>query len=296
VTKVPNIKEQVNLTSQTSWLIGGPADYFSEPDSVNSLQEAIKWSNENKIPFVVLGGGTNVLISESGIRGLVISLRKLTGIEILDSTKSLSFWALAGTNKSELLKLFLKHKLAPAKFLAGLPGQVGGGVVMNAGVSEKLEPREFVEIVEEIEVLKPNGRLEICRAKDLQWNYRHCEGWRPGIITRVKLSWPMGPDAKILEEVKALNKLRLKKQPLEWPNCGSVFRNPSRESAGSLIERAGLKGYTVGGAQISEKHGNFIINLGSAKASDVQTLMHLCITTVQYKFGIQLKSEVVFLR
>lgn len=290
------MKKNIKLAPYTSWLVGGEAEFFSEPESIQALKETILEADKNKITVTVLGGGTNVLISDDGIKGLVISLKKLQGIEILKKEGFLNFWALAGTTKSELLKTFLKNKLEPAKMLAGLPGQVGGGVVMNAGVSEKLKPREFVEIVEAIEVLRPTGALEIIEAKNLKWDYRHCEGWRPGIITRVKFLWPMEPDEKVISEVKALNLLRLKKQPLEWPSCGSVFRNPLPESAGNLIERAGLKGHSFGGAQISEKHANFIINRGNAKATDIEALMKLCVEEVKRQFSISLSSEVIFLK
>jgi UDP-N-acetylmuramate dehydrogenase len=289
------MKKNIKLAPYTSWLIGGDAEFFAEPESVEALKKEIIEAGTNKTPITILGGGTNVLISDDGIKGLVISLKKLSGVEILSKEGFLNFWALGGTTKSELLKTFLKHKLAPAKMLAGLPGQVGGGVVMNAGVSEKLEPREFVEIVEAIEVLRPDGKLEILESKNLKWDYRHCEGWKPGIITRVKFLWPMRPDDKIIPEVKALNLLRLKKQPLEWPSCGSVFRNPLPESAGNLIERAGLKGHSYGGAQISEKHANFIINRGNAKATDIEALMKLCVEEVKKRFSISLRSEVIFL-
>ncbi len=290
------VKKNVKLGPFTSWLIGGEAEFFSEPESIVELKNTILEAATNKIPITVLGGGTNVLVSDEGIKGLIVSLKKLSGVEILTKECFLNFWALAGTTKSELLKIFLRNKLAPAKMLAGLPGQVGGGVVMNAGVSEKLKPREFVEIVEAIEVLRPDGSLEVMQSKNLKWAYRHCEGWRPGIITRVKFLWPMEPDDKIISEVKALNLSRLKKQPLEWPSCGSVFRNPLPESAGNLIERAGLKGHSYGGAQISEKHANFIINRGNAKSTDIEALMKLCVEEVKKQFSISLSSEVVFLK
>lgn len=290
------VSEKIKLASNTSWLIGGEAEFFSEPESVADLSVLILEAEKNKMTTTILGGGTNVLISDEGIKGLVISLKRLSGIETLPRDGFLNFWALAGTAKSELLKIFLKNKLHPAKMLAGLPGQVGGGVVMNAGVSEKLVPREFSEIVEAIEVLRPNGALEIILSKNLKWDYRHCEGWKPGVITRAKFLWPMTPDDKIISEVKALNLQRLKKQPLEWPSCGSVFRNPLPDSAGNLIERAGLKGHSYGGAQISEKHANFIINRGNAKASDIEALMKLCVEEVRKQFSISLKSEVIFLK
>jgi UDP-N-acetylmuramate dehydrogenase len=287
------IQKKIKLASHTSWLIGGEAEYFFEPKDIEKLKEVLSYSSKEEIPVTVLGGGTNVLISDAGIKGLVISLGKYSGIEDIKIDQNLTFWAKAGTNKSELLKIFLKNKLAPAKMLAGLPGQVGGGVVMNAGVGEKLNPREFKEIVSEVEVLKPDGTLKKYNAAELKWDYRHCEGWKPGIVTAVKFSWPMSPEENIITEVKTLNHARLKKQPLEWPSCGSVFRNPLPETAGNLIERSGLKGHTEGGAQISEKHGNFIINRGTASSKDIENLMSLCIKTVEEKFFIKLHSEVV---
>jgi UDP-N-acetylmuramate dehydrogenase len=197
-----SVIKKVKLAPSTSWLVGGEAEFFSEPESVKDLKKTIVEAQKDKIPITVLGGGTNVLISDDGIKGLVISLKKLSGIEILPKQGFLNFWALAGTTKSELLKVFLKHKLSPAKMLAGLPGQVGGGVVMNAGVSEKLNPREFFEIVEAVEVLRPNGTLEIISVKNLKWDYRHCEGWKPGIITRVKFCGPWSPMKRLLERLR----------------------------------------------------------------------------------------------
>jgi UDP-N-acetylmuramate dehydrogenase len=282
------------LAPHTSWLIGGPADFFCEPKTVGELCDVQKVCVDKKIPISILGGGTNVLISDKGIRGMVISLARLTGIEIVSEKENLKFWAMAGTNKSELLKVFLKHKLVPAKFLAGLPGQAGGGVVMNAGIGESLVPREFCEITESIEVARPDGHIEKIDGKKLNWSYRHCHGWQPGIITRVLISWPNKPDAEVLAEVKKLNQNRLQKQPLEWPSCGSVFRNPKPEHAGALIEKAGLKGHTIGGAQISEKHANFIVNKGDAKADDVRALIEHAQKTVKKSAGVDLHTEVVF--
>ena len=306
-------QKNVKLARYSSWLVGGSADLFIEPVDLKSLAEIFSAANATQTPVSILGGGTNVLISDQGVRGLVISLRRLTGIS-LDKTEvqsqatvtaaaaggstaspTLTFWALAGTPKSEILKYFLKVKSSAALFLAGLPGQVGGGVVMNAGVSEKLTPREFCEIIEAVEVLRPDGTLEIIDSQKIKWGYRHCEGWRPGIITRVKISYPDHPDEKILQEVKKLNQLRLQKQPLELPSCGSVFVNPPGLSAGRLIEEAGLKGRQVGGAQISVKHGNFIVNKGEATAGDIQALMDICVQTVREKFKIDLRSEVIWL-
>lgn len=287
------IKEKVSLAPFTSWLVGGPADFFCLPKTLDEVIEAQKWAQAQNLPVTILGGGSNVLISDSGIRGLVIGLKYLSGTSLQENGGRLEIVAWAGSGKSELLKIFLKHKLAPALFLAGLPGDIGGGIVMNAGVAESFKPREFVEITDWIEVLRPDGQVEKIQASDLKWSYRHCHGWQPGIITRVQISWPMEPDATILEQVKTANKIRLSKQPLDQPSCGSVFVNPPGHKAAQLIDSSGLKGFTVGGAQVSMKHANFIVNQGSAKAQDIlQIIQHVQKTVFEQK-QVQLQTEVV---
>lgn len=274
--------------------MGGPAEYFYEPRTVEDLVSCQALAIKEKLPITILGGGTNVLISDDGVKGLVIGLSKFTGLEVAQvEGGEFLVWALAGTTKSELLKTFLKQKLEPACFLAGLPGQVGGGVVMNAGVGEDIKPREFCEITRAVEVLKPDGTIKKYMASELEWSYRHCHGWQPGIITRVLLGWENQPHDDVTKRVKELNQLRLKKQPLEWPSCGSVFRNPLPKTAGRLIESVGLKGRSIGGAQVSEKHANFIINKGTATARDIAALMELCQKEVLEKAEVELHSEVV---
>ena len=293
------ISRDVRLAPMTSWLVGGPAEYYVEPSSEAELEEALRFAHEQKLPVTVLGGGTNVLISDKGIRGLVIVLKRFNQAKVSEERGHLCVEALSGFSKSELLKVFLKAKLAPALFLAGLPGDIGGGVVMNAGVGEMITPREFVEITTEIEVWRwpVSGafRLEKVRLKasELQWSYRHCEGWRPGLIAKVWVEWPIEPDTTILERVREANRVRLQKQPLDKPSCGSVFINPPGSSAGRVIEGAGLKGFSIGGAQVSEKHANFIVNLGGATADQIWQVITHVQSTVQAKAGVALKTEVV---
>jgi UDP-N-acetylmuramate dehydrogenase len=224
----------------------------------------------------------------------------MAGAIVREENGRLHLDCLAGTSKSELLKNFLKHKLEPALFLAGLPGDVGGGVVMNAGVSEGFKPREFVEITDWVEVMRwseAKNDLETVRleAKDLQWSYRHCEGWRPGIIVRAGLSWPLEPSADILQRVKQANQTRLTKQPLDMPSCGSVFVNPPGHASGRLIQESGLKGFTIGGAKVSEKHANFIVNFNQAKALDIHRVIEHVKKTVKDQKGIELRTEVVYI-
>lgn len=292
------ITEKTPLADYTSWTVGGSADYFCLPTNETELEKALTFARELKIPWTILGGGTNVLISDDGVEGLVICLRRFSGIQAGEKDGRLVIEALSGTAKSELLKAFLKNQLAPALFLAGLPGDIGGGIVMNAGVSEQISPREFHEIVDWIEILRPEGgefRRQVYRKEDVQWSYRHSTGWQPGIVTRVGLSWKLDRDPSILEKVRQANRVRLSKQPLDLPSCGSVFVNPPGHKAAQLIDGSGLKGYQVGGAQVSLKHANFIVNVGGATAKDIRQVIEHVRKAVEAKTGVQLKTEVVFL-
>lgn len=282
-----------NLAEYTSWLIGGPAEYFSLPTTLDEIKEDVTWAQSEKLPITILGDGSNVLISDVGIKGLTICMRSFKKMEVKEVNDQLEINADAGVSKSELLKLFLKHQLEPALFLAGLPGDVGGGIVMNAGVAENFFPREFEQIVEEFEVLHWDGTIKIYPHEEVKWKYRHSEGWGPGIILRAKLSWPMVKKPKILELVSEANKVRFSKQPLDMPSCGSVFVNPPGLKAAQLIDSCGLKGHTIGGAQVSTKHANFIVNLGGAKAQDVSSLILHIQNVVEEKYRVKLKTEVV---
>ena len=311
-----DIEENVPLKSMTSWLVGGTADYLARPKTIDELRDAVSWAQDRSLPITILSGGSNVLVSDRGIRGLTLSLRKFSSaiVTIREATPGaqagsasdaaalnesaesrLEIECLAGTSKSELLKIFLKYKLEPALFLAGLPGDVGGGIVMNAGVAEQMKPREFVELTDWFEVLKPDGGIRRYMRDEVQWAYRHCDGWQPGIITRVGLSWPLTPSVDVLERVKTANKNRLQKQPLDLPSCGSVFKNPPGTSSGREVEAAGLKGFSIGGAQVSTKHANFILNTGDATARDIDLVIKHVQATVKAKAGIALKTEVVYL-
>ena len=290
------VEENFSLAPLTSWLVGGTADFLVQPRTVEDLREAVHWANQESLPLTLLGGGTNVLVSDQGVRGLTIALRKMSKLESEQVDGDLKITCLAGTSKSELLKTLLKNKLEPALFLAGLPGDVGGGVVMNAGIGEKIRPREFVELTEWIEVMRlPGGEIDRIDAQTLNWNYRHCDGWQPGIVTRVGLKWKFEPKDDILVRVKEANRVRLSKQPLDLPSCGSVFRNPLPQTSGQLIESCGLKGYAVGGAKVSEKHANFIVNFDRATALDIHQVIEHVKASVHEQTGVELRTEVVYL-
>jgi UDP-N-acetylmuramate dehydrogenase len=290
------IREKVSLREYAWWKIGGPADFFCQPADVDEVREAMEFARVRGLPITVLGGGTNVLISDAGVEGLVVCMRDLTGVTMTERDGRFFVEALAGTPKSELTKIFMKAKLAPALFLCGLPGDVGGGVVMNAGVAEDIKPREFVEITDWIEVIESGTMTLKTFARDqIRWEYRNSSGWQPGLVVRAGLSWPLAPDDEIPRKVREATRARLEKQPLNLPSCGSTFKNPEGHKAGALIDQCGLKGYQVGGAQVSTKHANFIVNMGGATARDVMSVIDHVKGEVARRFGVQLETEVKLL-
>ena len=288
-----SILKNVKLADYTSWLIGGAAEYFCLPTTVDELTEALQYAKLNHLKITVLGGGSNVLIADSGIKGLTIGFRKFS--QITTEVKDGKIWinCLTGTSKSELLKTFLKNQLAPALFLAGLPGDVGGGIVMNAGVAEAFSPREFMELVDSIEVITVDGTIKVLKKSELKISYRHTDGWQPDILIRALISWPYEQNPQILQQVRDANKLRLSKQPLDMPSCGSVFKNPEGHKAAQLIDQCGLKGFRIGDAQVSLKHANFVVNLENATATDTWAVIQHVKKTVKEKLSVDLNTEVI---
>ncbi len=309
------VEQQKSLATFTSWLVGGPAEHYCAPESLGQLQQAMVLAHKNKWPISLLGGGTNALVSDQGVPGLVIHTHKLNRVEVSQTPESVLIEAECGTPKTEILKHFLKLRLAPATFFAGLPGDVAGGVVMNAGVGHKVSPKEFCEVVHSFDVFSVTKSKEadvatgtgtasdsgpgvVCHtyAKgDVQWSYRKSEGWQPGVIAKVRLTWPNQPDDGVLKAVREGNKRRKETQPLSEPSCGSVFKNPDGDHAGRLIEACGLKGYRVGGAQVSEKHANFVVNKGQATASEIDAVIQHVQETVLEQMQVHLTNEVVYL-
>lgn len=290
------IRKNESLKKWNWWKLEGAADYFCQPKNQQELQQALCWAVDKKIPFSVIGGGTNVLISDKGVRGLLISTYHLNKINFQIENNYFKIQAEAGVPKSQLMSLFKKQKLAPAVFLSGLPGDVGGGLMMNAGVGGKdFKPSEFSEITYSVEVMTAQGIKKYSK-DDVKWSYRSTLGWPTEfVIFRANFLWPLEKQEDLSENIKSELKKRRASQPLEWPSCGSVFKNPKLQYAGELIERAGLKGLTKGDAMVSKKHGNFIINKGHATAGDIDYLIKEIYKTIKEKFNVSLKTEVCYL-
>ena len=289
------IIETENLKKYSWWQTGGLAEYFCQPENVSDLKSALLWVKKNNKKWAVLGSGTNVLISDRGVSGLVISTKKMQGYFVEKDKNSIFITCQAGVLKSEVMKVFKQNKLAPAVFLSGLPGDAAGGVVMNAGVGKNLTPHEFSQIVHSIKVINEDGITQNYLKKDIEWLYRETKGLGKSIIYEVKFKWPLKEEVNLNFKIKEEIKKRRRTQPLNQANCGSVFKNPLPQFAGHLIEQAGLKGKQEGLAQISAKHANFIVNLGGAASKDIHKLICLAQDRVYQLFQIQLETEVHYL-
>lgn len=318
IVKPSLIQENISLKNYNTWKTGGLAKYFATPENLDQYKACITWAVSQKLKICFLGQGSNALISDAGFPGLILCSKKFQDVEIISDKQELVLKCDAGALKYKVMRQFLKYNLSPSLFLSGIPGDVGGGVVMNAGVGEAIEPREFCEIVKSIKVLtwrdssedqpadpksnletiaQPNLEFQIkeFQSKDIEWSYRSSKNWQPGFIFEVILAYPMKPIDGMAEKVKTAINNRKLKQPWDKPSCGSVFVNPPGYKSGQLIESLGLKGFQIGGAQVSYKHANFIVNTGNATSQDIHRVIEHVKAKVFEKNQVSLHTEVVYL-
>ncbi len=275
------------LANHTTWRIGGPADLLIQPDDKAALIRAVHILHRHHVPWTVIGRGSNLLVRDGGIRGAVFKVAEgLSHCECKGEEVRVG----AGYSMIRLAVETGKLGLTGMEFAGGIPGSVGGAVYMNAGAHGS----DLSRILKEAEILFEDGETKVLTNEELQFSYRtSLLQWRKGIVLEAVFQLRKG-DRKEIAQVLAANKDRRRRtQPLQMPCAGSVFRNPPGDHAGRLIEAAGLKGYTCGGAQVSEIHANFIVNRGGATATDVLTLMEHVRSTVKEKFGIDLHPEVL---
>ncbi len=273
------------MKKHTTFRVGGPADVLVQPDET-ALAAILALCRRYHVSYSFIGNGSNLLVGDKGIRGVVIEMTDPMGNIEVDGTK---ITAQAGAMLSKLANTAASNGLGGMEFAAGIPGSVGGAVVMNAGAYGG----EMKDIIEKVYVLDENGaQLELDRdALDL--GYRHsCIPEKKYIVTKVVLELVPRNEAEIRSEMKELNEKRAEKQPLQYPSAGSTFKRPEGYFAGKLIMDAGLRGYQVGGAQVSEKHCGFVINKGDATAADICQLMRDVSDKVQAQFGVVLEPEV----
>ena len=236
---------------------GGNAEILVKINNEKDLQNVIAYSNENNIELTILGNGSNVLISDNGIQGIVALTSDMNDIELLEGDVISCY---AGLTLKELTDFCIENSLTNLEFSCGIPGSVGGAIFMNAGAYGG----EMKEVVQKVEVFTKNGEKKIYTNEQMEFSYRHSVIQETKeIISRVYFQMKKGNREEIVSRVEELNKMRSDKQPLEYPSCGSVFKRPEGYFAGKLIQDAGLQGLTVGGAQVSKKHAGFMVNINS---------------------------------
>lgn len=282
------VRQDQPMDRYTSFRIGGPADIMFQPETAQEIIMAQALAAEADVPVTVVGCGSNLLVSDAGIRGLVILLGKpFSQIEVQGNV----IHAQAGARMSALANAALANGLAGLEFASGIPGSVGGGVYMNAGAYGG----QLSDVIVEVEIIR-DGMVVRVPAEEMDFGYRHSAAMDEGsLIVGATFVLQPGDPAAIRAKMDDLNGRRRDKQPLEYPSAGSVFKRPEGYFAGALIEQAGLKGCRIGGAEVSEKHAGFIVNRGGATAQDVCDLVAHVQKTVQEQFGVWLDTEIRFL-
>ena len=283
-------KEQIlieePMKKHTTFRIGGPAEYLILPQTAEEIADVVKLCRQEEIPWYIVGNGSNLLVADEGVRGVVIQLlRNFNQIQV----EGCQIRMQAGAQNAAVAKRALDASLTGFDFAAGIPGTIGGAVVMNAGAYGG----EMKDILKEVTVLDQNGMIRTIPTEELELGYRTSIIARKGyVVLEAVIVLKTGDPKEIKAAIDDLKEKRVTKQPLEYPSAGSTFKRPEGYFAGKLIMDAGLRGFSVGGAQISEKHCGFVINKGNATAKDVTELMDETKKIVMEKFGVALEPEV----
>lgn len=278
------------LRDYTSFKIGGKADVMIFPDNISTLSSIVSFITKENLPSLVLGKGSNMLADDSGFRGVVINTCKLDEIKLVDDTTVV---CQCGVTLSKLCRFALDNSLTGLEFAFGIPGTAGGAAYMNAGAYGG----EMKDVLVSCEHILADGSLSSFSGDELKLGYRYSAySDSKFIITSLTLKLAKGNPAEIKAKMDELMSKRRDKQPLEYPSAGSTFKRPEGYFAGALIEQCNLKGYAVGGAQVSEKHAGFVVNKGGATAADVLAVIEHCKKTVYAEKGVKLEPEVKIIK
>ncbi|RXT59469.1 UDP-N-acetylenolpyruvoylglucosamine reductase [Lacticaseibacillus chiayiensis] len=273
------------LSHYTFTKTGGPADLLAFPKNVAEVRTLVESARQQHLPLTVIGNASNLIVRDGGIRGLVLILTAMNEIMVTGNTVT----AQAGARLIDTTEAAYRAGLTGLEFAAGIPGSVGGALFMNAGAYGG----EVCNVISSAHVLTRTGELKTYNHRELKFWYRHSIVQDTGdVVLSVTFSLRRGDKPAIRAKMDELNARRAAKQPLEYPSCGSVFKRPPHHFVGPMIQKAGLQGHIIGGAQVSMKHAGFIINLGDATATDYLNMIHLIQKTVKAKFGVDLETEV----
>ena len=288
---IPKEKIRCNepMSGHTTFRIGGPAKYLVEPEDTEQLVQVLKLLRAEKEPYFILGNGSNLLVSDEGYDGVVVKIGPaMSRIQVEGSRITVG----AGALMSQVARAALEHGLAGLEFASGIPGTLGGGIVMNAGAYGG----ELSQVVRQVTVLTREGDIRVMDNAAMDFGYRYSVVKKEDlIVTEIVMELQNGDKVKIKDTMDDLAVRRREKQPLEYPSAGSTFKRPEGYFAGELIMKAGLRGYQVGGARVSDKHCGFVVNMGGATAKDVHTVITDVQDKVKEVFGVDLEPEVIFL-
>lgn len=280
------IKAGEPMELHTTFRVGGPADYFVLPKTKEELKEVVALCRGEGVPFYIVGNGSNLLVSDKGYRGVVIQIFKLMNTICVEGN---CIYAQAGALLSAIAAKALEESLTGFEFASGIPGTLGGACVMNAGAYGG----EMRQVLKQVTVLDKEGEVFTIPSEELEMGYRTSIIAKKGhIVLEAVIELQKGDGEEIRGLMEGLKNKRVEKQPLEYPSAGSTFKRPEGYFAGKLIQDSGLRGFAVGGAQVSEKHCGFVINKGNATAADVAELMRRVSEIVNEKFGVELEPEV----
>jgi UDP-N-acetylmuramate dehydrogenase len=281
------ISPRVSLANLTSFRVGGPAEWYVAPRNIEAMQASLAWAQDRSLPVTLLGAGSNLLVSDRGIPGLTLATRHLRHSQFSEDGL---ITASAGEPLARLAWRAAKRGWRGLEWAVGIPGSLGGSVVMNAGAHRACVADSLVEAV----VLNPDGSLDYLTPEDLHFAYRTSTLQADKrLVVQATLKLQIGGDREeIMAQTNRNLQHRKSTQPYHLPSCGSVFRNPDSHAAGWLIEQLGLKGYQIGGAQVAQRHANFILNCDRAKARDILQLIHHVQEKVEHHWSLNLHPEV----
>lgn len=282
-----HIRMQEPMSKHTTFRVGGPAKMLVQVEGTEQLKKIVSYLSRLEEPYIVIGNGSNLLVSDKGYDGVVLKIASgMENIQVLGERIHVQAGALLAKTAMEAAK----HGLTGMEFASGIPGCIGGAVVMNAGAYDG----EMSHVVESVTVVNQTGELMVLDRDTMEFSYRNSIiKNRPYIVAEAVLRLQKGEEAQIRSKMDEFAKLRREKQPLEYPSAGSTFKRPEGYFAGKLIMDAGLRGYRIGGAQVSEKHCGFLVNVGNATAEDIHELIMVVQETVKEKLHVELETEVI---
>lgn len=294
----PNVRYEESMAKHTSLRIGGPADAFAQPESEDQLKAILEWARAKRFPYMLIGGGTNLLVRDGGIRGLVIHPGRMNAtIQWIRKHQRIAVSAGAGVPTRRICARALRHGWQGMNFALGIPGTIGGAVLMNAGTAHGA----MADVIESVTMMTGSGdKVELTR-RQMEGAYRCLQlpddvagdPSAPPVLLSCTLALTLGNREQIRRQARRWMRGRSQRQPAWQPSAGCFFKNPAQDvAAGRLIDEAGLKGFQVGGARVSPRHANFIVNCGGASAEDVLTIKDKIQETVKSRFGIDLVPEV----